>query len=72
MSKKIDRGRSGGQAPVNNPVAKFAMRANNRCVAFRDQRQYRRKPKHPRQESWPMTPIVSVGSIGEGSRGGNV
>ncbi|BBL73506.1 DUF7230 family protein [Methylomagnum ishizawai] len=39
--------------PVNNPVAKHAGKFN-RAATFRDARSYRRKPKHPGREPFPI------------------
>jgi hypothetical protein len=43
-----------GRPVRNNPVAKYASRANNRSVAFRDRTSYIRKAKHKGREPWPM------------------
>lgn len=43
-----------GRPVRNNPVAKYASRANNRSVAFRDRTAYIRKAKHKGREPWPM------------------
>jgi hypothetical protein len=41
------------QAPVPNPVAKFAGRFN-KAATFRDGRSYRRTPKHKGREPFPI------------------
>lgn len=43
-----------------NPVAKFATQFNKASV-FNDKRAYRRKPKHPGQEPYPMLSLNSIG-----------